>query len=192
MGQPGDNSETDALYYVREEMRRVHSFGDFVDVLADSQANRLNVLSHLPDHNWIHFACHGYQAHQPFDSFFQLYNGEHLTVIDLAQAKLPSAEFAFLSACHTAAAADSEGTPDEVVHLAAAMQFCGFRSVVGTLSSISDAAGPDIAEEFYKYMFRNADAADFRDAAKALNVAARKLRRNITPFDWVCLIHIGA
>jgi tetratricopeptide (TPR) repeat protein len=190
MGQPGDNSETGALCYVREEMHRIHSFGDFVNVLADSQANRFNVLSHLHDHNWIHFACHGYQSDQPFDSYFQLYNGEHLKVIDLAQAKLPNAEFAFLSACHTAA--DSEGTPDEVVHLAAAMQFCGFRSVVGTLWSISDAAGPDIAEEFYKYMFRNPDKADFSDAATALNITARKLRRKISPFDWVCLIHIGA
>ena len=36
------------------------------------------------------------------------------------------------------------GTPDEVVHFAAAMQFCGFRSVVGTLWAMEDIDGCDI------------------------------------------------
>lgn len=52
-------------------------------------------------------------------------------LLDIVRRQLPSAEFAFLSACHTAELAE-ESLADEVLHLAAAMQFCGFRSVVGT------------------------------------------------------------
>jgi hypothetical protein len=38
------------------------------------------------------------------------------------------------------------GTPDEVVHLASAMQFCGFRSVVGTLWAMEDVYGCDVTK----------------------------------------------
>ena len=33
------------------------------------------------------------------------------------------------------------GTPDKVVHLADTLQFCGFRSVVGTLLEMEDFDG---------------------------------------------------
>jgi hypothetical protein len=49
----------------------------------------------------------------------------------IGQGKPPYAEFAFLSACHTADG--DEETPDEVIHLAAGLQFSGFKSVIGTL-----------------------------------------------------------
>jgi CHAT domain-containing protein len=45
--------------------------------------------------------------------------------------RLPHAVLAFLSACQTAQG--SEKQPDQAVHLAASMLFCGFRSVVGTM-----------------------------------------------------------
>ncbi|KAG1736710.1 hypothetical protein EDD22DRAFT_852227 [Suillus occidentalis] len=43
---------------------------------------------------------------------------------------VPHAEFAFLPACNTAVG-DKE-TPNEIIHLAAGLQFSGFKSVVGT------------------------------------------------------------
>jgi CHAT domain-containing protein len=49
----------------------------------------------------------------------------------LMQLKLPKALFAFLSACETAQG-DRE-QPDQAIHLAAAMLFTGFRSVVATM-----------------------------------------------------------
>jgi CHAT domain-containing protein len=73
------------------------------------------------------------------------------------QARLPNAEFAFLSACHSAAG-DNLGTPNEVIHLAAAMQFCGFRSIVGTLWAMEDVDGQDIAQDFYCTISFNSDA----------------------------------
>ncbi|KAG1815964.1 uncharacterized protein BJ212DRAFT_1355719 [Suillus subaureus] len=45
-------------------------------------------------------------------------------------------EFAFLSACH--ATVGDESSPDEAIHLAAAMQFSRFRGVIGSMWSIND------------------------------------------------------
>jgi CHAT domain-containing protein len=113
-------------------------------------------------------------------------------LLELIQAKLPNAELAFLSACHSA-----EGsliTPDEPIHLAAALQFCGFRSVVGTLWEMDDEDGPMISKEFYKHMFRDpGNKADFRDSAEALNLAIRAMRKNGVPLErWILFVHIGA
>ncbi|KAF9463824.1 CHAT domain-containing protein, partial [Collybia nuda] len=136
--------------------------------------------------------CHGHLEAQPFNSWFQLYNGEHLTVLDLAKAHLPNAEFAFLSACHSAAGG-VHGTLDESIHLAAALQFSGFRSVVGTLWAMVDDDGPSIANGFYRYMFRNPEQVDLKDAAAALNIATKEIRKQGVPVDrWINFIHIGA
>ncbi|KAG1742803.1 hypothetical protein EDB19DRAFT_1700425 [Suillus lakei] len=53
-----------------------------------------------------------------------------LTLLNIVENNAPQAEFAFLSACHTAVG--DEQTPDEVIHLAAGLQFSGFKSVIGT------------------------------------------------------------
>jgi CHAT domain-containing protein len=133
MGQPNDNlGERVRLPDVREEIRRVDSLGNFADVLVGEKADRNTVLSRLQDHPWVHFACHGRRANKPFLSIFQLHDDEQLTLIDIIKARLPNAELAFLSACHSAAI-DTRGTPDESIHIAAALQFCGFRSAIGTL-----------------------------------------------------------
>jgi CHAT domain-containing protein len=78
----------------------------------------------------LHLACHGEQADSPLDSAFLLSDGR-LTIQDLMSIRLPNAVLAFLSACQTAKG--SEDLPDQAVHLAASMLFCGFRSVVGTM-----------------------------------------------------------
>jgi CHAT domain-containing protein len=165
-----------------------------VDVLVGEQANREILLPLLKQYPWIHFACHAYEVkNEPFLSFFRLHNNERLTLADLIKDQLSNAEMAFLSACHSAAI-DIDNTPDETIHLAAALQFCGFRSVVGTLWSVWDQDGPDVAEEFYKYMFREAGGpGDFRDAAKALNFTTTVMRSRGVPLDrWINFVHIGA
>jgi CHAT domain-containing protein len=55
---------------------------------------------------------------------------------------IPHAEFAFLSACHTAVS--DEETPDEVILLAAGLQFSGFKSVIGTLWEVDDAVAKHV------------------------------------------------
>jgi len=111
----------------------------------------------------------------------------------LIKARLPNAELAFLSACHSAAI-DINNTPNEAINLASALQFCGFRSVVGTLWAMADMDGPDVAEGFYRYMFRDPDSiGDFRDSAVALNHATREMRKRGVPLDrWINFVHIGA
>jgi CHAT domain-containing protein len=194
MGQPNDHLEKSKLPQVREELRRIESLGNFVDILIGDEANRETFLPRLQHYPWVHFACHGHLVEsEPFHSSFQLYCNERLTLGDLIKTRLSNAEFAFLSACHTAAI-DAGNTPDEVIHLAAALQFCGFRSVVGTLWAMADVDGPDVAEDFYGYMFREpGSAGDFRDSAIALNHATREMRKRRVPIDrWINFVHIGA
>lgn len=76
------------------------------------------------EHTWVHFACHDRLDLKLFDSSFKL-SDAGLTLLDIARAELPNAEFVFLSACH-AAELPVDGGQDEVLHLAAAMQICGF------------------------------------------------------------------
>ena len=188
IGQP------ETLPSVQDEIDNIRQLGDFVDVMVSADASRETVLRGLQQHTWAHFACHGRlgENSQPFHASFELHGGSFLTLLDLIQAKLPNAELAFLSACHGATGDSS--TPDETIHLAAAFQFCGFRSVVGTLWEMSDVDGPIMSKEFYKYMFRKPGIkADFRDSAKALNLATGVMRKNGVPVErWIMFVHIGA
>jgi CHAT domain-containing protein len=81
--------------------------------------------------NMTHIACHGKQnTINALSSGFCLSDG-NLTVSRLMDLDLKDAFFAFLSACETAKA-DKQQT-DQTIHLAAAMLFVGFRSVVATM-----------------------------------------------------------
>jgi CHAT domain-containing protein len=89
------------------------------------------VLGLLSRATVVHFACHGFQDPQhPLRSGFQLKDGR-MTVARIIQQHLPAAFFAFLGACETAKGDRSQ--PDQVLHLASAMLFAGYRSVVGTM-----------------------------------------------------------
>ena len=181
---------------VKEEIGRIQRLSkDNADirVLEGQDANHDTVLSGLRNHSWVHFACHGHLNDQPFHSSFQLHNNSRLELVKLIPAQFPDAELAFLSACHTAAG-DVVGTPDEVVHLAAALQFCGFRSVVGTMWAMEDDDGCDVTKHFYQYMFRTSGAVpNFRDSAEALHMAIREMRKRRLGMDrWVKFVHVGA
>jgi CHAT domain-containing protein len=78
----------------------------------------------------IHLACHGEQADNALESALLLSDGR-LSIQELMTIRLPHAVLAFLSACQTAKG--SKNQPDQAIHLAASMLFCGFRSVVGTM-----------------------------------------------------------
>ncbi|KAJ7132081.1 CHAT domain-containing protein [Mycena epipterygia] len=177
---------------VREEMAQLQALGPFVNTLAGEGATALRVLSAMQQHAYMHFACHAEQRREPFTSAFRLHGGD-LRLLDVAQERLRRADFAFLAACSTAAG-DAE-TPDEIIHLAAAMLFAGFRSVVGTLWEMADVDGPFVAREFYGHMFREgAGGAHFGDAAAALHGAMRALRKKEpqSVSRWINFIHVGA
>jgi CHAT domain-containing protein len=98
----------------------------------DTSAAKVHeVVAALSRAHIVHLACHGVQdQNDPLSSGFCLRDGK-LTVSELMDIKLDHAFLAFLSACETAKG-DKE-QPDQVIHLAAAMLFCGFRSVVATM-----------------------------------------------------------
>jgi hypothetical protein len=180
MGQPNDNLGGVGLPDV----------GNFADVLVGEKEDRQTVLAPLQHHPWVHFACHGRRANEPFLANFQLHDNERLTLIDVIKARLPNAEFAFLSACHSAAI-DARSNPFTSQQL---YNFVAFEVKSGRCA-MADIDGPDIAEDFYKYMYRESGGVgEFRDSAMALNQATRAMgkRKGTTVDRWCsywCMSH---
>ncbi|KAG1841930.1 hypothetical protein DFJ58DRAFT_916360 [Suillus subalutaceus] len=70
--------------------------------ISGDAATRAGALQALQDNNWVHLACHGKQdREQPYNSHFVM-KDEPITLLDIMEKDIPHAEFAFLSACHTA------------------------------------------------------------------------------------------
>ncbi|OJA07844.1 hypothetical protein AZE42_10199 [Rhizopogon vesiculosus] len=115
-----------------------------------------------------------------------------LTITDIIRLQRPplhNPEFAFLSACHTTVGHAS--SPDEAIHLAAAMQFAGFRSVIGSTWSVDDTVAGQVVSAFYDNMFDGSGGLDCTRAAVALHKAVKKLRKQIPIEQQIVFIHIG-
>ncbi|KAJ7120836.1 CHAT domain-containing protein [Mycena epipterygia] len=192
-----------------EELRRIQqivpkewltSLGNTDNMPATVQAT----LSHLPKSAIVHFACHGEQdPENPLDSGLFLADGR-LKVSEVMRVKgdLESngshMALAFLGACKTATG--DEAVPDEAMHLAATMLFTGFHGVVATMWQMHDPDGPEIAETFYRHLFKGCDAAadppilpDLTKSAEALHIAVKKLREdpNVPVSRWAPFVHYG-
>ena len=116
-----------------QEMRVIQKVCPLVEALPWQTATPSATLKRLREHRFAHISCHGtLEKGKPFDAFFELYGVTCLTLLDIIRSQLPIAEFAFLSACHTAEITE-KSVADEGLHLSAAVQYCGFRSVVGTM-----------------------------------------------------------
>ncbi|KAI0291358.1 CHAT domain-containing protein [Multifurca ochricompacta] len=180
------------------EMEIIQSLNSRLPVatLCGKNATPAGVVEGLRHHGFAHFVCHGkLETGKPFDASFKLFGDERLTLLDIVRSQLPAAEFAFLAACHTAELTD-DSIADEALHLTAAVQYCGFRSVVGTMWEMADIDGSEIAENFYKSMFsRNGEGVPYHlRSARALRDATRKMRRKkgMTLERWVNFVHYGA
>ena len=181
-----------------EEMKAVQRASSRVTTLIGATATPTVVLERLRDHRFAHVVCHGLlEPGKPFDSSFKLHQGKRLSLIDIVRSRLPNAEFAFLAACHTAELTD-ESPADEALHLAAAMQYCGFRSVVGTVWAMADTDGRDFAENFYRSVFSSGKqgVCYYERTAEALRDAVVRLRRRkgrgMSLERWVNYVHYGA
>ncbi|KAI0291353.1 CHAT domain-containing protein [Multifurca ochricompacta] len=177
------------------EMEIIQSLNSRLPVatLCGKNATPAGVVEGLRHHGFAHFVCHGkLETGKPFDASFKLFGDERLTLLDIVRSRLPAAEFAFLAACHTAELTD-DSIADEGLHLTAAVQYCGFRSVVGTMWEMADIDGSEIAENFYKSMFsRNGEGVPYHSrSARALRDATRKMRRKkgMTLERWVNFVH---
>jgi hypothetical protein len=126
-----------SLSGVRDEVETVSALALSVDLnvvelgTGVAAASVADVVEALPTSSIVHLACHGVQdLRDPLQSRFCFGDGS-LSVQELMRINTPRAFLAFLSACETAKG--DEAQPDQSMHLAAAMLFCGFRSVIGTM-----------------------------------------------------------
>ncbi|PPQ77256.1 hypothetical protein CVT26_005815, partial [Gymnopilus dilepis] len=163
------------------------------------RATTTAVLNELEFFSCIHFACHASQnTKDPLESAVRLYDGP-LKLSEIMKKNLPNAELAFMSACQTSVG--DESLPEEVVHLAAGMLTAGYRSVIATMWSISDAHAPDVAEDFYKCLLNDETAdgvvgLDITGSAQALHIAVQALRRKLGDstealLKWIPYVHFG-
>ncbi|KAG1856988.1 CHAT domain-containing protein [Suillus subalutaceus] len=158
--------------------------------LEESDATAQGVLDALKHNQWLHLACHGMPNRQrPFESSFAMRDGP-LMIKDIIRSNWQNREFAFLSACHTTVS--DEKSPDESIHLAAAMQFSGFRSVIGSMWSVDDEVARQVVSAFYDKLVDDSGRLDCTRAAVALHKAVKKLRRNNIPLEQqIVFVHIG-
>jgi len=117
-----------------------------------------------------------------------LHDGGTLRSSGIIGCGLKNPEFAYLSACHTTVG--DEESPGEAIHPASAMQFAGFRSVIGTMWVVDDGATNEITWRFYKLMADESGHLDRTRAAFALNKTKKSLH---VPFDQrILYIHLDA
>lgn len=179
------------------------SVHDQLSLAIGGDCTREIVLAGLKQRPWVHFTCHGVlEPDEPFNSAFILSGNERLTLLDIIKTGLHNAELAVLSVCHTAEQTHNSAS-EEALHLAAAMQFSGFRSVVGTMWQMKDEDGPVFVEHFYREVLTTDSneteqpgrlpEARFQRSARALCLATKIMReRKVNLERWVNFVHIGA
>ncbi|KAJ7692766.1 CHAT domain-containing protein [Mycena rosella] len=154
---------------------------------------RREVMDHLRGSSVAHFACHGTQDQRnPLDSGLMLSDGR-LKVSQIMEqlghdkSRTPMS-LAFLSACETAKGDNI--TPDEAMHVAATLLFAGFHAVVATMWTIDDNDGPEVADTFYEYLFKDCTP---HGNSSALHFSIAKLRKEpgMSFKRWVPFVHYG-
>ncbi|MET7424246.1 CHAT domain-containing tetratricopeptide repeat protein [Dactylosporangium sp. NPDC005555] len=152
-------------------------------------ATRAEVRAALGRHAWAHFSCHGdQQLGDPSRGGLALHDGM-LTIAELAGDRF-GGEFAFLSACKTAVG--GVHNPDEAISLVAALQYTGWRHVIGTLWTVWDDAAATVAEDVYRTVVVHGELRP-DTAAAALHAATRRRRDAdpARPSTWAPFVHIG-
>ncbi|KAJ7272505.1 CHAT domain-containing protein, partial [Mycena rebaudengoi] len=149
-----------------------------------------SVKQTLNDCAWIHLACHGEQnIIEPPKSCLQLYSGT-LELETILQMSLPNAEFVFLAACQTAKG--DAALVNESFHLGGGFIAAGFQGAIATMWSMMDEDGPVVAETVYSHLLGSGQRPRASEAAKALQLAVRKMRdAGVPPERWVPFIHLG-
>jgi len=162
-------------------------------------ATTANVRKEMALYDSIHLACHAKQnVKKPLESGFYLLN-EMLSLSEIIKQHNSNGDLAFLSACQTSTG--DEQLSEEAVHLAGGMLAAGYRSIVATMWSMSDAYGAETAETFYScllqksWCFGKAQLNGER-AAFALHHAVHCLRKRVGDTDrglliWLPYVHFG-
>ncbi|MFC6091000.1 CHAT domain-containing protein [Saccharothrix lopnurensis] len=153
--------------------------------LVDGDATPGRVLAALPAAGRVHFACHAeVDLTIPSRSGLRLADGARLPLTDIVDLHLPHADFAYLSACDTAAAGLRHS--DTAITTASVFQLAGFAGVVASSWPLKDVPAARAAAAFYRYL-------DDRTYAEALRLACVELRDRYPdkPEIWAALMHSG-
>ena len=172
----------------RERDLLIRMFSGRCTLCEGPSATFQTIREELKHHGWAHFSCHaGQNLNDPSTGGLLLYDGM-LRIADLA-ADRHSGNLIFLSACKTALG--GVRVLDEVITLASALQFIGWRHVIATIWSVVDKTAADVAEDLYTRLSSNG----FRTerTAEALHDAIRRQRRDAPgqPSRWVPFLHVG-
>ncbi|KAG1818644.1 CHAT domain-containing protein [Suillus subaureus] len=183
-GQPctGKSKELLAVDSELELVRKLVPATANCTTISGDAATRAGALRAMQENKQVHLACHGKQdREQPHNSHFVM-KDKPITLLDIMEKDIPHAEFAFLSACHTIVG--DEETPDEVIHLAAGLQFSVFKSVIGTLWEVDDAVAKHVDLE-------DGGVMDCTKAAWALNRATHAVKTKVPLEQRMVFIHVG-
>ncbi|MFJ5780045.1 CHAT domain-containing protein [Streptomyces sp. NPDC093094] len=187
---PADSSRVAALPHAQREAYEVLACWRDARLLTGSQATADAVRYLLRDSSVLHFAGHGVMhAGSQRVGGLELADGL-LTTASLLEARPAAPQFAFVSACHTAA--DGAGTPWQAVGLPAALHLGGYQHVIGTLWEIDDRTHADMSALFYEGLGASGSA-DPKRSAWALNRAVRRMRDRYPhiPSLWAAHVHVG-
>ncbi|KAH6888939.1 CHAT domain-containing protein, partial [Coprinopsis sp. MPI-PUGE-AT-0042] len=190
---PGTTKEVQSIFKMAAQN------GASTAMLKGSTLSVDECLQYMEHYSSIHLACHASQnASEPLQSQFLFHNGS-LNLATIIQRDLKNADLAFLSACQTSAG--DEKLSDEAVHLAAGMLAAGYRRVVATMWSIGDGNAPEVANDFYSYLFSHQEqggdsSVDGSNSAYALHHAIQKLRHRLDNSEnsllaWAPYVHFG-
>ncbi|RKS74305.1 CHAT domain-containing protein [Actinomadura pelletieri DSM 43383] len=183
-----------ALRTATKEAERVTALIPRAETLNDADATHDAVLSALPRHPIVHFACHGRpEPNAPSRSTLMLldHRAAPLTVLEVSGLRLSTARLAYLSSCSTAYT--GVRLADEAIHIVAAFQLAGYQNVVGALWPIGDPIALRIATAFYQGLSPGEGLApDPERSALALHDAVVRLRaRTGNPLAWAAHVHAG-
>lgn len=192
VSQP-DTPGYETIYGTETEVATIGNILSSSKTLSRSQGTVTAVLEDMRTHEWVHLACHGIQSPDgdATNSAFVLFDGK-LKLSKLMSTALPNAELAVLSACQTATG--DKRLSEEAVHLAAGMLTVGYRSVIGTMWSISDECAPIVAQKFYEAVAQQVAAGEELQPAYALHEAILFLRQKTDEkrlLRWVPFVHFG-
>ncbi|KAJ7272379.1 CHAT domain-containing protein, partial [Mycena rebaudengoi] len=176
-----------------EEVTKINSIARDryqVECLVGENTTVDSVKQTLNNCAWIHLACHGEQnIIEPPKSCLQLYGGT-LELETILQMSLPNAEFVFLAACQTAKG--DAALVNESFHLGGGFIAARFQGAIATMWSMMDEDGPIVAETVYSHLLASGQRPRASEAAKALQLAVRKMRDAGVPYErWVPFIHLG-
>ena len=173
----------------------IHDLDLQATILSQENTSSTTVLDAFQRHQSVYVAHRGeLKTGNPFEAAMRFPNGECLTLLDIVRSRHPAGESALLPGPHTAQLTCGS-LPDEALHLTAAVQFSGFRSVIGTMWGMVDEDGQSLAEAIYQSMFSGKDGREayYERSAGALQQAVQQMRRRCLPLArWVNYVHHGA